>query len=106
MNTYIRDWLLAGDPAIRWQTLRNLLDAEPETVKIERFKISTHGWGTKLLAVQNDTGMWGGGLYSPTLCYCCGDWDSNRYIRRPLKRVNFYWTKDFTVTAVLIISVS
>jgi hypothetical protein len=24
------DWLLEGDPAIRWQVMRDLLDAPPE----------------------------------------------------------------------------
>jgi hypothetical protein len=58
-------WLLDGDPAVRWQVERDLLDKPPEEFEATRSLVSTQGWGAKLLALQDDTGMWGGGLYSP-----------------------------------------
>jgi hypothetical protein len=58
-------WLLNGDPAVRWQVERDLLDKPPEEFEATRSLVSTQGWGAKLLALQDDTGMWGGGLYSP-----------------------------------------
>src|ERR1700733_1406190 len=64
-------WLLAGDPAIRWQVLRDLADAPDRTVERERGKISREGWGARLLAKQDATGRWASGqttdsgLYSP-----------------------------------------
>jgi len=30
------DWLLAGDPAIRWQAMRNLAGARPAAIERER----------------------------------------------------------------------
>lgn len=59
------EWLLEGDPAIRWQTLRDLTDASQTETVAERIKVSTEGWGARLLALQSDDGHWGGGIYSP-----------------------------------------
>lgn len=64
-------WLLDGDPAIRWQTLRDLVGAEEHTVERERRSVSRAGWGARLLARQDPEGTWAGGkssdggLYSP-----------------------------------------
>jgi hypothetical protein len=64
-------WLLDGDPAIRWQTLRDLVGAAERTVQRERRKITRDGWGARLLAKQDPEGTWArglaadGGLYSP-----------------------------------------
>ena len=38
------EWLLAGDPAIRWQVLRDLLDAPPEQWQAERARALTRIW--------------------------------------------------------------
>lgn len=61
----ILTWLLAGDPAIRWQTLRDLCGADEAKFLRERKKIASEGWGARLLARQAASGMWGGGLYGP-----------------------------------------
>ena len=64
-------WLLKGDPAIRWQTLRDLTEASEWAVMRERRKVSREGWGARLLARQDPEGTWAGGrssdggLYSP-----------------------------------------
>src|SRR5581483_4036253 len=58
-------WLLAGDPAIRWQTLRDLLAAPAKQWQAERKRTLAEGWGARLLALQDGDGGWGGGLYSP-----------------------------------------
>lgn len=64
-------WLLEGDPAIRWQTLRDLVGAADRVVERERRKVSREGWGARLLARQDAGGTWAGGkssnggLYSP-----------------------------------------
>jgi hypothetical protein len=65
------DWLLQGDPSIRWQTMRDLTDATETTFERERRKIPRDGWGARLLAHQDPKGTWAGrkssdsGLYSP-----------------------------------------
>ena len=59
------DWLLAGDPAIRWQTLRDLQGAPPAAWQAEQRRTLEEGWGAQLLALQAPDGRWGGGIYSP-----------------------------------------
>ena len=53
------DWLLASDPAIRWQALRDLTDAPPDEVAAERARVPKEGWGARLLAQQRPSGDWG-----------------------------------------------
>jgi hypothetical protein len=59
------DWLLAGDPSIRWQVLSDLLDAPVADVEAERSRVANEGWGARLLALQDPEGTWAQGLYSP-----------------------------------------
>jgi hypothetical protein len=65
------DWLLDGDPSIRWQTLRDLVGEPARVVERERGKIAREGWGARLLAEQHRGGAWeagksgDGGLYTP-----------------------------------------
>lgn len=58
-------WLMAGDPAIRWQTMRDILGAPAKAWQAEARRIVTDGWGARLLAEQSPDGTWGGGIYSP-----------------------------------------
>jgi hypothetical protein len=64
-NQKVIDWLLGGDPAIRWQVHRDLLESLPAVSESERQKIAIEGWGKQLLALQNDKGLWANGLYTP-----------------------------------------
>jgi hypothetical protein len=59
------DWLLAGDPSIRWQVLEVLLNAPAAEVEVERTRVAEEGWGAQLLARQDVEGTWARGLYSP-----------------------------------------
>ena len=59
------DWLLDGDPAIRWQVLRDLVDAPAEQVAAERARVETEGWGARLLALRDPDGQWDGGACFP-----------------------------------------
>jgi hypothetical protein len=53
-------WLLDSDPAIRWQVMRDLTDADTNTIAAERSRLATEGWGAKLLSLQSPAGHWGG----------------------------------------------
>lgn len=64
MNTII-SWLMEGDPAIRWQTMRDLLDAPEAEWQAEQARTLQEGWGAAYLAHQDADGRWGGGIYSP-----------------------------------------
>jgi len=59
------EWLLDSDPAIRWQVMRDLLDATEAEYAVERAKVETEGWGAKLLSVQDADGQWAGGAFLP-----------------------------------------
>ncbi len=51
-------WLLDGDPAIRWQALRDLTDASPETIAVERARLPREGMAAAILAAQHPDGAW------------------------------------------------
>jgi hypothetical protein len=71
-------WLLDGDPAIRWQVLRDLVGAAERTVEHERQKVARDGWGARLLAKQDPEGTWAGGLSSDGGLYS-PKWTSTTY---------------------------
>ena len=71
-----QEWLLDSDPSIRWQVLRDLVDAPAEAVAAERARVATEGWGARLLALQGDDGQWAGGACFP------GGWWSERHEER------------------------
>lgn len=58
-------WLLDSDPAIRWQVLRDLLDAPERQWRAERARVASSGWGARLLAVEDADGQWAGGAFVP-----------------------------------------
>ncbi|MFL5642490.1 MAG: hypothetical protein ACJ771_09125 [Chloroflexota bacterium] len=58
------DWLLDGDPAIRWQVMRDLTDEPAEVIALERARVATEGWGARLLALQGEDGLWAGNAFS------------------------------------------
>lgn len=53
-------WLLAGDPAIRWQVLRDLKYDPDDVVAAERSRVAREGWGRALLVLQAPEGWWRG----------------------------------------------
>ncbi len=65
MKPEIISWLLEGDPSIRWQVHRDLLNSSTAKIESERRKIAKEGWGERLLALQDADGKWGGGIYGP-----------------------------------------
>ena len=56
---------MSGDPAIRWQVMRDLLDAPADEVATERARVAREGWGARLLDEQGADGLWDGGVYRP-----------------------------------------
>ena len=61
----VLDWLLDSDPAIRWQVLRDLVEAPQEAVAAERARVASEGWGARLLGLQGEDGQWAGGACFP-----------------------------------------
>jgi hypothetical protein len=66
------EWLLAGDPSIRWQVMRDLTNTPPEAIAAERARVVSDGWGRLLLDLQRPDGQWGDGVCTPF-------WWSNLY---------------------------
>ncbi len=54
----VLDWLLDSEPAIRWQVLRDLVDADPAAVAAERARVSREGLGVEILTRQGPDGAW------------------------------------------------
>src|SRR5437762_680336 len=61
----VLDWLLDSDPAIRWQVLRDLVQAPADEVAAERARVAIEGWGARLLDLQDGNGQWAGGACFP-----------------------------------------
>jgi hypothetical protein len=55
----VMSWLLEGDPAIRWQVMRDLMNEPVEVVAAERARVAFEGWGAKVLELQTPGGHWG-----------------------------------------------
>jgi len=60
-------WLMEGDPVIRWQVMRDLLDAPVSEWSGERSKVVSEGWGASFLAAQGPDGKWPEGRWTGTL---------------------------------------
>ena len=65
MSNDVINWLLDGDPAIRWQVLRDLTDASSDEVANERARVELDGWGARLISVEDEDGLWAGGACFP-----------------------------------------
>lgn len=72
-NSAVIQWLLAGDPAIRWQVLHDLIGAPTEKVAAERARVATEGVGAQLLALQGADGAWAGVAWNH-------GWDSTMHV--------------------------
>src|SRR5581483_6037712 len=59
-------WLLDGDPAIRWQVMRDLTQAPADEIEAERARVEHEGWGARLLAAEDTNGLWAGGACFPS----------------------------------------
>jgi len=73
-------WLLDGDPAVRWQVMRDLLGDGEAVVFQERMRIANQGWGAEFLSRQDLSGRWAGQLYNQK-------WISTTYTLQLLRRM-------------------
>jgi hypothetical protein len=69
----VLDWLLDADPSIRWQVMRDLIDAPAEDVAAERARVAAVGDGAQLLNLQGADGRWGGAAWNR-------GWDSTMHV--------------------------
>ncbi|UWQ13765.1 terpene cyclase/mutase family protein [Aliiroseovarius sp. M344] len=86
----IISWLMAGDSAIAFQTMRDLLHrTRPEL----QARIATNGWGKAFLDARNATGGWGDRYYGPK-------WACTHYVLLDL--VNMAFPQDHPEVAALV----
>jgi hypothetical protein len=60
------EWLMEGDPVIRWQVMRDLLDMPEPEWQNEREKVTGCGWGRQFLDLQKPDGTWPEGRWTGT----------------------------------------
>jgi hypothetical protein len=66
MNSVI-DWLMEGDPVIRWQTMRDLAGASEAEWQAERRITLEGGWGARFLECLLPDGTWPTGRWTGTV---------------------------------------
>jgi hypothetical protein len=71
------DWLMDGDPVIRWQTQRDLLHVPESVWRKEQSKTIETGWGAKYLAAMKPdltwpAGRWTGSVWTLLVIIDCG----------------------------------
>lgn len=86
------EWLLSGDPVIRWQVMRDLLDAPAEIWKAEQRRTLETGWAAELLSRQGRDGEWPKGRWTDSvwtllLLVACGLPEGHPSARAPVKRL-------------------
>ncbi len=74
------DWLLDSDPSIRWQVMRDPIDAPADEVAAERAQVATEGWGARLLALQGADESWAGTAFNQ-------GWDSTMHVLSLLRHL-------------------
>lgn len=63
----ITAWLMAGDPVIRWQAMRDLAGAPAEDWQAERRRTLTDGWGAAFLGAMGEDHTWPPGRWTDTV---------------------------------------
>lgn len=86
------EWLLSGDPVIRWQVMRDLLDEPAEVWEAERRRTVETGWVAELLSRQGRSGEWPKGRWTDTvwtllLLVACGLPEGHPSAREPVARL-------------------
>jgi hypothetical protein len=86
------DWLLDGDPAIRWQVMRDLLGEPASTWEAERRRVTETGWVADLLTRQGPDGEWPKGRWTASvwtllLLVACGIPESHPAGQAPVERL-------------------
>ena len=92
-NPAVIQWLLDADPAIRWQTLRDLLRAPAAEVAAARARVATEGLGARLLALQGPDGSWAGVAWNR-------GWDSTMHVLMLLRELGLDPASDAARRAV------
>lgn len=61
------EWLMEGDPVIRWQVMRDLLGCPESEWAAERMRTTQTGWGARFTECLRPDGMWPEGRWTGTI---------------------------------------
>ena len=89
-------WLLEGDPSVRWQVMRDLIDASASDIAAERARVATEGAGAALLALQDRDGRWGGAAWNR-------GWTSTMHVLMLLREFGLDPDSDQTRRAIALV---
>jgi hypothetical protein len=92
-DSSVIQWLLDSDPSVRWQVMRDLMDASDGEIAAERAKVATDGAGARLLALQASDGKWGGAAWNR-------GWDSTMHVLTLLREMGLDPASDAARRAV------
>src|SRR5215469_4348358 len=67
IDAELLDWLLQGDPMIRFQVMRDLLHESEGVFRAEQDRIPDEGWGAQFLQHQAPDGSWPKGRWTETI---------------------------------------
>jgi len=79
MDSHLR-WLPDADPSIRWQVLRDLVEAPSDEVQAERARVASERAGAQLLERQAADGRWAGAAWNR-------GWDSTMHVLMLLREM-------------------
>ena len=92
-------WLLEGDPAIQYQTRRDLLHEDSAVLSDLKNRIAEAGWGRAFLKRQQPEGHWGRAFYQPK-------WTSSHYTLVDLRNLCIPTTPEIKKALALILATS
>eukprot|EP00828_Plagiopyla_frontata_P004422 TRINITY_DN11592_c0_g1_i3.p1 TRINITY_DN11592_c0_g1~~TRINITY_DN11592_c0_g1_i3.p1 ORF type:complete len:165 (+),score=11.38 TRINITY_DN11592_c0_g1_i3:113-607(+) len=92
-------WLLEGDPAIQYQTRRDLLHEDSAVLSDLKNRITEAGWGCAFLKRQQPDGHWGRAFYQPK-------WTSSHYTLLDLRNLCIPATPEIKKVLALILATS
>jgi len=98
-NQEILNFLLQGDPAIRYQTRKYLLGESEDDLRLLRHQIALEGYGKMFLEKQNPDFSFGGGFYYPK-------WTSTHYTLIDLRYLEIPQDIDCLVRCVRDIAIN
>jgi hypothetical protein len=63
----LTDWLMEGDPVIRWQTMRDLCEAPSDRWQAERRRTVEEGWVSRFVERLRPDGTWPAGRWTESV---------------------------------------
>ena len=88
--------LLESDPSIRWQVMRDLIDAPADQIAVERARVGTEGGGARVLSLQAPDGRWGGAAWNR-------GWDSTMHALTLLREMGLDPKSDEARRAIALV---